>query len=338
MSATVSIAGVDQSTGALAAVTGPSTVSVGIQRSASIIPVGPYAGKALYDITIYGDGDAVDATVHFQFQTSEGEVFNLQETIKFSPNGVVGSLNAPYILTGYFSPPPSLPLPEGPPLVPPPLMPPLVPPPSSPKPTMVTQEIPLTAGWTWVSINVEADDMSPNTIFSGVSSPVQDGDYLKSQTQFSQYYAGFGFYGTLAEWTTNEMYKVKMGTRKTINFRGSPTPLPKKTTFTKGWNYMPCPHQTSTPLLDGMPALAWTMSDLLKSQTVFTTYCALRLWTQTKRMRGRGCFRYLKPPCARGVYRADEGYGWFGNLNTLDPGTGYKIKLGKGGAATFPKV
>lgn len=52
-----------------------------------------------------------------------------------------------------------------------------------------------------------------------------------------------------------------------------------------------------------LPDLAYGGDDMLKSQIVFTTYY--------------------------------EGYGWFGNLDGLEPGKGYKLKVKTGGTAKF---
>jgi hypothetical protein len=38
-----------------------------------------------------------------------------------------------------------------------------------------------------------------------------------------------------------------------------------------------------------------------------------------------------------GFLSADDGYGWYGTLSTMEPGVGYKLKIvgGSGGSATF---
>ena len=161
-------------------------------------------------------------------------------------------------------------------------------------------------GWTWMSLNVEDDDMSTTAVFASIDSQLVANDYLKSQTSFSQYYPGFGFYGTLSALDTAQMYKVQMANSVTLTFSGTPTPLPKTVMFLEGWNYMPCPFQTTTGLDIGQPSLAYTQDDQIKSQTVFATYY--------------------------------DGYGWFGNLNELYPGAGYKMKLATGGDAIFPDL
>ena len=181
---------------------------------------------------------------------------------------------------------------------------------SSPPPSTLsartTVEIEMNMGWTWMSLNVEDDDMSTTAVFASIDSQLVANDYLKSQTSFSQYYPGFGFYGTLSALDTAQMYKVQMANGVTLTFSGTPTPLPKTVIFVEGWNYMPCPFQTTTGLDIGQPSLAYTQDDQIKSQTVFATYY--------------------------------DGYGWFGNLNDLYPGAGYKMKLATGGDAIFPDL
>jgi len=147
--------------------------------------------------------------------------------------------------------------------------------------------------------------MSPQGFFGSIA---KENDYIKSQTEFAQYYGGYGFFGTLTTISTKSMYKLKRESatsKLSMSIFGTPVDLPLSTTLTGGWNYLGCPYKTQQPLSDSLPDLSYAENDMVKSQTVFTNYY--------------------------------PGYGWFGNLNTLDPGFGYKMKLNKGGNAKFPK-
>jgi len=132
-------------------------------------------------------------------------------------------------------------------------------------------------------------------------------DYIKSQTTFTQFYDGFGFYGTLDAFNNLEMYKIKTASTHTMSIDGAAVELPLDAVLATGWNYIPCPFQTSTDLAAALPqkptSNPYVQDDLMKSQTVFSTFY--------------------------------EGYGWFGNLNTMDPGVGYKLKVATGGSAQY---
>eukprot|EP00326_Haptolina_ericina_P005331 CAMPEP_0181212292 /NCGR_PEP_ID=MMETSP1096-20121128/24270_1 /TAXON_ID=156174 ORGANISM="Chrysochromulina ericina, Strain CCMP281" /NCGR_SAMPLE_ID=MMETSP1096 /ASSEMBLY_ACC=CAM_ASM_000453 /LENGTH=167 /DNA_ID=CAMNT_0023303807 /DNA_START=6 /DNA_END=509 /DNA_ORIENTATION=+ len=159
-------------------------------------------------------------------------------------------------------------------------------------------------GWTWLSLNVEIADMSLGSVFGDLSNPFVNDDYIKGQFEFSQYYAGYGFYGTLNTIRTDTMYKVKKASSAALTFAGEPTALPKAFTISAGWNYVPCPHQRSVALGEGLPSHSWVSGDTMKSQMQFATYY--------------------------------EGFGWFGQLSSLDPGQGYKMKVASSGSAPFP--
>ena len=64
---------------------------------------------------------------------------------------------------------------------------------------------------------------------------LQAGDQVKSQRQFTDYYAGFGFYGQLTTFNTNEMYTVKLGGEAELSISGAPVSLPMSITLNDGW-------------------------------------------------------------------------------------------------------
>jgi len=143
--------------------------------------------------------------------------------------------------------------------------------------------------------------MAINTVLGGLSA--NDGDYIKNQLSFAQFYDSFGWYGTLNTMSTDEMYKVNRAAA-TLTIAGTPTPLPKSLTLNSGWNYMPSPYQTSTAVSEGMlTGLTYVENDMVKSQSDFSTYYA--------------------------------GFGWYGTLVNLTPGLGYKLNLGNSGTGIF---
>uniref|UniRef100_A0A7S3ANW4 Uncharacterized protein n=1 Tax=Haptolina ericina TaxID=156174 RepID=A0A7S3ANW4_9EUKA len=143
--------------------------------------------------------------------------------------------------------------------------------------------------------------MGLNAIFSELA--LTTGDHIKSQTLFSDYYLGYGFFGGLKALTTDTMYAVKVTGSAALIVSGTPVALPKSVTFNSGWNFLPCPYQTSRPLVDSVPTFTYTTGSQLKSQMEFAEYY--------------------------------EGFGFYGTLTNLQPGLGYKLKVSVGGPATF---
>uniref|UniRef100_A0A7S3AJU5 Uncharacterized protein n=1 Tax=Haptolina ericina TaxID=156174 RepID=A0A7S3AJU5_9EUKA len=147
--------------------------------------------------------------------------------------------------------------------------------------------------------------MDVNAIL-GVIPTVTDGDHVKSQFYFTQYYAGYGFFGTLSTLTTDTMYQVESAMRATFSVVGAPVALPKSILLNgEGWTYLPCPYHTGRGLQVALPTgVSFMDEDQVKSQFVFATF-------------------YV-------------GWGWFGTLTDLQPGAGYMLKVhGYGGLATF---
>jgi hypothetical protein len=322
ITALVQLDGVQMSSGTLMALVGTETR--GVEGTPSVPPFGPYTAVALYQMFIYAEQDG--ETVHFQFHKG-GAVTSLSLTLTFSINGLSGSVVTPLLLTGASPPPPTLPVPSPPPpraprpvapspsnplpspapVSPPPLPPalPPMPPPVRPPPMTTEMTAELGVGWTWLSLYVEASDMSVNNVFAAVSSTMATGDHVKSQFSFTQYYEGFGFFGTLSTLTTDSMYAVSITNPTTFRFSGLPVALPKTISITTGWTFLPNPYGTTTSLAQAVPTgIAYMLNDQCKSQFSFSSYY--------------------------------PGYGWFGSLASFTPGWGYMLLLtGAGGEATF---
>ena len=59
-------------------------------------------------------------------------------------------------------------------------------------------------------------------------------------SQFSIYYSGFGWYGSLAELTPNSAYKIKLSNPATATFTGAPVSLADtRLSLANGWNWLP---------------------------------------------------------------------------------------------------
>ena len=104
LSMVVTIGGVDQATGTLGAFVG--TQARGVQSTPSSPPFGPYAGKSIYQVTVYAA--AGGETLSFQFHDGSSTT-PLDETLTFVVNGNSGSVTSPVALSGTASAAPSPP-------------------------------------------------------------------------------------------------------------------------------------------------------------------------------------------------------------------------------------
>jgi len=123
---------------------------------------------------------------------------------------------------------------------------------------------------------------------------------------FTSYYPGYGFFGTLNQFATDSMYGVQLANSQSFLYRGVAETIPKTITLNGlGWTYLPCPYQEQKALAVGMPTgVSFSLEDQVKSQFQFASFY--------------------------------PGYGWFGTLAAIVPGSGYMLKLqAQGGVATF---
>ena len=179
---------------------------------------------------------------------------------------------------------------------------------------LVTQTIQLNAGWTWISLNVVAEDMTLFTednnqgLFPGF--PAES--HLKTQVDdFADVYEGYGWYGQLTTLNTRTMYKIKTTVARSVTITGTPVQLPMEISLVSGLSattrdrilWVPYPLQTTAPIGDALEYVdddgnnALVAGDTIKGQMSGTA-----------------------------EYYGEE-YGWWGPLTTLQPGQGYKIQV-----------
>jgi len=173
----------------------------------------------------------------------------------------------------------------------------------------------LNNGWSWISLNVELDDMSITSILHNDNLDISlvNNDHVKDQYDFTSYYEGYGFFGQLVNFNTDVMFAVQLvgGSGATWTVTGQPATLPRTVTLNRGWTYISCPYPTAMPMT-AMPQsvsggfTGYVNGDQVKSFTDFTDYY--------------------------------EGFGWFGQLINLEPGVGYMLDTSAGGAAKYELV
>ena len=159
-------------------------------------------------------------------------------------------------------------------------------------------------GWNWFSVNARYDNMSLNSVLS--SCAMQD-DYIKSQDSTATYYSGFGWWGSLDKLSPRDLYKIRIANPCGIKFLGRPVDISTEVVnIVTGWNWIGYYPQSNLPINDALASLTMTQLDNIKSQQEVSTYY--------------------------------DGYGWFGDLDSLKPTEGYMIKVTLPGTLTYPEI
>ncbi|MBV6511568.1 MAG: hypothetical protein FMNOHCHN_01049 [Ignavibacteriaceae bacterium] len=177
----------------------------------------------------------------------------------------------------------------------------------NPVPLTATQQIlqpySLPEGWTWLSFNTISADMSLNSVLSGGNN--QEGDAIKDQSRFSLYVNNYGWVGTLdtIRPVSNYLWKKSAPvnfTRTGYSIRPEAYPV----RVDSGWNWIGYIPQENLPVNAALQTLQPRNGDIIKSQFQFAIY--------------------------------DSVYGWFGNLQFMQPKLGYLIKLSRKDTLIYP--
>ncbi|MDF2457108.1 MAG: Fibronectin type domain protein, partial [Cytophagaceae bacterium] len=171
----------------------------------------------------------------------------------------------------------------------------------------VVQDIPLTAGWNWVSFNLVTPDLaSVNTTMASIVA-VQ-GDQIKGDNFYDDFRSG-QWKGSLTDngGIKNEaMYKIKLHKADTIAMQGAnPDPSTLPISIHTGWNWIGFISQKNILLTDALGNFNASHGDLIKSQYNFSMY--------------------------------DQNAGWIGSLTFLKPGEGYMYKASAPGSFAYPR-
>jgi Concanavalin A-like lectin/glucanases superfamily/FG-GAP repeat/Secretion system C-terminal sorting domain/Bacterial Ig-like domain len=212
-------------------------------------------------ITIYSNSPSGEQISFRGWDASEGNEYgNVGEQFVFQDGSELGSVSNPVILN-----------PQG-----------------------IAQNIDLAAGWTWISLNVEEADMSPNAVLENVNA--QTGDIIKSQNEFAQFIEGSGWQGSLEKIETGKAYFIKLNNPAGLRFIGRKVDNSVETIFLdKGWNWIGYNQNRINGIGEALANLDAQNGDRIKSQNAFAEF------------------------------NAQEGR-WLGSLEFLKPGEGYLVK------------
>ena len=143
---------------------------------------------------------------------------------------------------------------------------------------ILTQTIELTAGWNWVSFNVETtlDDLKAALVEAGVGL----GTIINSQSSGSTTYNGIRWRGALNSLDLSQMYQIKVESDCEITLEGMPIdPTEHPVTIQPGYNWIAFPlneEMTVTNVFDGFAI----SGDKIIFNTSSSTYNG-RMWRGT---------------------------------------------------------
>ena len=152
-------------------------------------------------------------------------------------------------------------------------------------------------GWNWISVNVEPTDATFASVFRGVA--FADGDVIKS-SDGSATYSGGTWHPNPATFklAAGRAYAVKKSTAGTATVTVVGTAVPAEIAVAAGWNWIGPTATSPVPIEDLVHTGGFTDGDIINSPSASATY---------------------------------HGGKWYGDLETLEPGSGYKARFGKAG-------
>ena len=164
-------------------------------------------------------------------------------------------------------------------------------------------DFPVNQGWTWFSLNVEGEDMSPVNILSSIN--LTEGDYIKNQSLSATYYGEQqGWFGNLTDLKTTEMYKLHLANAGNINYSGYPVdPAITSIEVKTGWNWIGYTPQLAQNVSNALASINPLANDYVKNQTSSSSYY--------------------------------EGSGWLGELSEMKAFDGYMLKVTEKGTLTY---
>jgi hypothetical protein len=175
--------------------------------------------------------------------------------------------------------------------------------------TIISIDIPLNKGWTWISLPLETSDLQNSNLFTS-DLLNQTGDVLKGQDNFDQFDVNVGWLGGLSAgggYLNAESYKFFKGVKDTLTLEGSrihPDSSIALINLDAGWNWIGFVSVKKSDLATALGQLTPAAGDIIKSQHNFAMY--------------------------------DASNGWLGSLTEMRPGLGYMYKSAAANSFNYP--
>lgn len=234
-----------------------------------------------YDATlvildIYGNGDFVGKPITFKaWKAGTGRFYPVVSTggvkTTFATDKLLGSVKAPVTLNGEHK---------------------------------VEQQIALTTGWNWISLNTNPGNLSVSSVFAPL---ILSADMVKSSASYAEP-NGNSWASSLTTLEIGKMYKVKMKNPQLFTLAGDEVdPHSTRISISRNWNWIGYTPQVSLPLEDAFAEFEPTEGDVIKGQSKFAYYTS---------------------------------GAWVGSLTVLAPGKGYLYYSTERNARTllFPSI
>ena len=161
----------------------------------------------------------------------------------------------------------------------------------------VEQVTELKKGWNWISVYVNAQDMTVPSIFRNIADNIVA---IKSQTDGFNVYEGGNWTGTLTNLSNTQMYAVQTKADCKLRVVGTVPTVP--VTISKGWNWTGYYGRQVATLADALADMDKVNGDMVKAQQ------GIAYW---------------------------DTYEWSGSLIMMQPGMGYQMKSTAETSQTF---
>jgi M6 family metalloprotease-like protein len=166
----------------------------------------------------------------------------------------------------------------------------------------MTQETDFTQGWNWWSTYIEQEGMDGLSLLE--ESLGDHGITIWSQVGYTDYYTDYGWYGSLTSINNESSYKIKTDVPCSVAMTGmEAVPSQHPIALSHGWSWMGYVPSTAMDVNEALSGLDATEGDRLKSQLGYADYY--------------------------------QSYGWYGSLNTIEPGMGLMYYSSNGETVTF---
>ncbi len=161
--------------------------------------------------------------------------------------------------------------------------------------TTQTQSMTLAQGWSWWSTPIEMNNVDGLTLLE--NSMGADGYFIRNQNGLSvEYDPDWGWWGDEFEIRNESMYEIKMSNTKTATIAGTwANPASHPISISNGWNWIGYPEHTSLEINEAFSSLSSCEDDILQTRND-----------------------------GYSIYVPD--YGFWGDIEYMVPGNGYKYK------------
>jgi len=169
----------------------------------------------------------------------------------------------------------------------------------------VGQNLFINKGFTWLSLNLDTDDMSVSSVLDNLSP--EPGDRIITQNAYAQYSSEAGWVGTLTAIDNTSMYMTdisNLGHLIHVGYKVDPTET--LIYMNSGWNWISYIPDRNMNVNEAMVTLQSQTNDLVKNQTSYAQYV--------------------------------DNIGWLGSLSRMYPGDGYMLRSTAKDTLIYPSV